>query len=135
MENALRRGPLGPYQLQAAISALHAQAKTPQQTDWNQIAALYGRLLAFNQSPVIALNHAVAVAMSAGFEEGLKRIDAVGLSGQLDGYYLFHAARADILRRMQRFEEAADAYRRALALTGNRIEQDFLARRLAGLTG
>ena len=135
VENALRRGPLGPYQLQAAISALHAQAKTPQQTDWNQIAALYGRLLEFNQSPVIALNHAVAVAMSAGFEEGLKRIDAVGLSGQLDGYYLFHAARADILRRMQRFEEAADAYRRALALTGNRIEQDFLTRRLAGLTG
>ncbi len=134
VENALRRGPLGPYQLQAAIAALHAQAETPQQTDWNQVAALYGRLLEFNSSPVIALNHAVAVAMSAGFEEGLRRIDAVGLSGQLNGYYLFHAARADILRRMHRFEEAAEAYRRAMVLTANRIEQDFLARRLAALT-
>jgi len=134
VDMALRRGPLGPYQLQGAIAALHAQAETPQRTDWNQVAALYGRLLEFNSSPVIALNHAVAVAMSAGFEEGLKRIDAVGLSGELDGYYLFHAARADILRRMKRFEEASEAYRRAIALTGNRIEQDFLARRLAGLT-
>ena len=133
VDAALRRGPLGPYQLQAAIAALHAEARNPQETDWFQIAALYGRLIEFNSSPVIALNHAVAIAMSAGFEEGLLRMDAVGAGGKLDGYYLFHAARADILRRMNRFEEAAEAYRRALALNTNRIEQDFLARRLAAI--
>jgi RNA polymerase sigma-70 factor (ECF subfamily) len=112
---------------------LHAQARNPQETDWFQIAALYGRLVEFNSSPVIALNHAVAIAMSAGFEEGLRRMDAVGAGGKLDGYYLFHAARADILRRMNRLEEAAEAYRRALALNTNRIERDFLARRLAAI--
>jgi RNA polymerase sigma-70 factor (ECF subfamily) len=133
VEKALRRGPVGPYQLQAAIAALHAQAKTPLETDWNQIAALYGRLLEFNPSKIIALNHAVAIAMSAGFEEGLRRIEAIGATHELDGYYLLHAARADILRRMNRFQEAVDAYRRALALTTNRIEQDFLTRRLAAL--
>jgi RNA polymerase sigma-70 factor (ECF subfamily) len=133
VDEALRRGPLGPYQLQAAIAALHAEARNPQETDWFQIAALYGRLVEFNSSPVIALNHAVAIAMSAGFEEGLRRMDAVGAGGKLDGYYLFHAARADILRRMNRFEEAAEAYRRALALNTNRIERDFLARRLAAI--
>jgi RNA polymerase sigma-70 factor (ECF subfamily) len=94
---------------------------------------LYGRLLDFNPSSIIALNHAVAVAMSAGFEEGLRRIDAIGATRELDGYYLLHAARADILRRMNRFEEASDAYRRALALATNRIEQEFLARRLAAI--
>jgi RNA polymerase sigma-70 factor (ECF subfamily) len=133
VEIALRSGPVGPYQLQAAIAALHAQAKTPLETDWNQIAALYGRLLEVNPSQIIALNHAVAIAMSAGFEEGLRRIDAIRATHELDGYYLLHAARADILRRMNRFQEATDAYRRALALTTNRIEQDFLTRRLAAL--
>jgi len=133
VETALRRGPVGPYQLQAALAALHAQAKTPLDTDWNQIAALYGRLLEFNPSKIIALNHAVALAMSAGFEEGLRRMDAIGAAGDLDGYYLLHAARADILRRMGRFVEAGEAYRRALALSTNRVEQEFLARRLAGL--
>jgi RNA polymerase sigma-70 factor (ECF subfamily) len=134
VETALRRGPLGPYQLQAAIAALHAQAKTPIETDWRQIAALYGKLLEFNSSKVIALNHAVAVAMSAGFEEGLRRIDAIGATRELDGYYLFHSARADILRRMNRFQEASEAYRRALALTTNHIERQFLARRLDELS-
>ncbi len=133
IEKALRRGPVGPYQLQAAIAALHAHAKTALDTDWNQIAALYGKLLDFNPSSIIALNHAVAVAMSAGFEEGLRRIDAIGATRELDGYYLLHAARADILRRMNRFEEASNAYHRALALTTNRIEQEFLARRLAAM--
>ncbi len=127
LDKALARGPAGPYQLQAAIAALHAQAKTPQETDWNQIAALYERLFALNPSPVIALNHAVAVAMSAGFEEGLRRIDGLA---DLDRYYLFHAARADILRRMNRPAEAKAAYEQALALSTNRIEQDFLTRRL-----
>jgi len=131
VESALRRGPRGPDQLQAAIAALHAQAKTPQETEWEQIAALYERLLEFNGSPVIALNHAVAVAMSAGFEEGLKRIDVLGASGELEDYYLLHAARADILRRMNRVEEAREAYGRALELATNGIERDFLRRRIA----
>lgn len=134
VERALRRGPVGPYQLQAAIAALHAQAKAADETDWNQIAALYSKLLEFNSSKIIALNHAVAVAMSAGFEEGLRRIDAIGATGELDGYYLFHAARADILRRMGRLEDAGEAYRQALALATNRVERGFLARRLAGLS-
>jgi RNA polymerase sigma-70 factor (ECF subfamily) len=131
VERALRAGPTGPYQLQAAIAALHAGAKTPQSTDWHQIARLYELLLEFNGTAVVALNHAVAIAMSEGFGEGLKRIEALGVSGELDQYYLFHAARADILRRMSCCQEAAEAYRRALALTSNRIEQDFLKRRLA----
>jgi RNA polymerase sigma-70 factor, ECF subfamily len=130
VEKALSRGPVGPYQLQAAIAALHAQARTPEDTDWNQIAALYDRLLEFNRTPVVALNHAVAVAMSAGFEEGLRIIDGLGASGELDRYYLFHAARADILRRMNRRKEASEAYRQALTLATNRIEQDFLNRRI-----
>jgi RNA polymerase sigma-70 factor (ECF subfamily) len=134
VETALQRGPVGPYQLQAAIVGLHAQAKAADETDWNQIAALYGKLAEFNSSKIIALNHAVAVAMSAGFEEGLRRIDAIGATRELDGYYLFHAARADILRRMGRFEDAGDAYRRALALVTNRVERGFLEQRLAGLS-
>ena len=131
VDRALTLGPVGPYQLQAAIAALHAQPETPQETDWAQIAALYEKLLEFNASSVIALNHAVAIAMSVGLEDGLQAIDALGPSGELDKYYLFYAARADILFRMNRFEEAALAYRHALALAGNRIEQDFLTRRLA----
>ncbi|MBO0720890.1 MAG: RNA polymerase subunit sigma-24, partial [Blastocatellia bacterium] len=99
-------------------------------TDWRQIAALYDRLLQFANTPVIVLNHAVAIALSSGLDEGLKRIDALGTSGELDGYYLFHSARAEILRRMNRPAEAADAYRRALALATNLIERDFLWRRL-----
>jgi len=113
--------------LQAAIAALHAQARTPAETDWAQIAALYDRLLRFQNTAVVALNHAVAVAMSAGLADGLALIDAIG---GLDEYYLFHAARADILSRMSRNGEAAAAYRRALALATNQIEQDFLRRRL-----
>jgi RNA polymerase sigma-70 factor (ECF subfamily) len=130
VEKALRLGPLGPYQLQAAIAALHAEARTPADTDWRQIAALYERLAGMSRSPVIALNHAAAVAMTS-LEEGLKRVDE--LKG-LDHYYLFHAARADILRRMNRREEAAASYRQALLLATNGVEQDFLRRRL-GETG
>jgi RNA polymerase sigma-70 factor (ECF subfamily) len=130
VEQALTTGPLGPYQLQAAIAALHAQAASAVETDWAQIAALYQRLLRFQNTPVVALNHAVAVAMSVGLGEGLGLIDA--LTG-LEEYYLFHAARADILSRMSRRDEAAEAYRRALALATNAIEQDFLRRRLASL--
>jgi RNA polymerase sigma-70 factor (ECF subfamily) len=135
LERAWKLGPLGPYQLQAAIAASHAQADTPEETDWQQIAALYERLLAMNPTPVVALNHAVAVAMSSGLREGLQHIDALSVSGDLDDYYLFHAARADILRRMQRLDEALDAYRRALALATNLVEQDFLRRRLREVEG
>jgi RNA polymerase sigma-70 factor (ECF subfamily) len=130
---ALRCGAPGPYQLQAAIAALHAEAPTAAATDWPQIAALYEKLFEYNPSRVIALNHAVAVAMGVGLETGLARIDALGASGELDGYYLFHAARADILRRLGRRAEAAEAYRRALALATNAIERRFLERRLSEL--
>jgi RNA polymerase sigma-70 factor (ECF subfamily) len=125
IEVALRLGPVGPYQLQAAIAALHAQAHTAAGTDWWQIAALYEKLRALNPSPVIALNHAVAVAMSAGIEEGLKQIDHLGRTGALDRYYLYHAARADLLRRLQRYSEAAEAYQRAAGLAANGVELDF----------
>ncbi len=131
LARAMRAGHAGPYQLQAAIAALHAEAATPADTDWVQIGLLYGRLLEFTNTPVVALNQAVAIAMSAGLAEGLKRIDALSSSGGLDQYYLLHAARADILRRMGRGDEASAAYRRALELTGNGIEQEFLRRRLA----
>jgi RNA polymerase sigma-70 factor, ECF subfamily len=126
VEQALQRRPLGPYQLQAAIAAVHAEAKTAPETDWQQIARLYEKLLEFNGSAVIALNHAAAIAMSGRLEEGLARIDVL----DLDRYYLFHAARADILRRMNRPTEAMEAYRKALALATNRVEQEFLERRL-----
>jgi RNA polymerase sigma-70 factor (ECF subfamily) len=135
VDRALTLGPVGPYQLQAAIAALHSGAKTAQETDWRQIAALYEKLLEFNASSVIALNRAVAIAMSVGLREGLQAIDALGPSGELEKYYLFHAARADVLFRMDRLDEAAAAYRNALALAGNRIEQDFLTRRLVSVEG
>ena len=130
VEKALRLRQVGPYQLQAAIAALHGEAKNPEETDWKQIAALYGELERFEPTCVIALNRAVAVAMSEGFEKGLALIDELGSSGELDGYYLFHAARADILRRLDRRDAAASAYRRALELTTNQVERHYLERRL-----
>jgi RNA polymerase sigma-70 factor (ECF subfamily) len=134
VEKALKMGRPGPYQLQAAVAALHAQANTSAETDWRQIAALYEKLRELNPSPVIALNHAVAIAMSAGMEEGLNRIDGLGRTGALDQYYLFHAARADLLRRLNRYGEAAAAYERAASLATNSIELDFLKRRLHEIT-
>lgn len=131
VERALRMRQPGPYQVQAAIAALHAQARTPGETDWPQIAVLYETLLEWNPSPVIALNHAAAIAMSAGPEEGLKRMAI--LVDSLDQYYLFHAARADLLRRLDRRPEASEAYRRAAALATNPIEREFLHRRLREL--
>ena len=130
VEEALRLGRVGPYQLQAAIAALHAQAPTPAETDWPQIAALYERLLRLHPSPVVGLNHAVAVAMSGTFADGLRRIDELGATGELTGYYLFHAARADLLRRLSRHAEAASAYQSAIALASNDVELNFLKRRL-----
>ncbi|HLK63813.1 MAG TPA: sigma-70 family RNA polymerase sigma factor [Bryobacteraceae bacterium] len=133
LERALSGGASGPYQLQAAIAALHAQAKAPGDTDWPQIAALYESLLRWNPSPVVRLNHAVAVALGVALEDGLHEIEEIGEAGELEHYYLFHAARGDILRRLQRNTEAAEAYRRALALATNRVERSFLERRLQAL--
>jgi RNA polymerase sigma-70 factor, ECF subfamily len=133
VDAALRMGHVGPYQLQAAIAALHAEAASPDDTDWRQIAAVYGELARIHPSPVVQLNGAVAVGMSEGPRRGLALIDELGSSGELDRYHLFHAARADMLRRLGSFEAAADAYRRALALMANGVERAYLERRLAAL--
>jgi RNA polymerase sigma-70 factor (ECF subfamily) len=133
VEQALRMQRVGVYQLQAAIAAVHAQAKSPAETDWHEVAALYQELARLSPTPIVALNHAVAVAMSAGLEKGLGLIDQLGASGELNKYYLFHAARADLLRRMDRRREAIDAYEKALALVSNRVEEAYLRRRVAGL--
>lgn len=125
----------GPYQVQAAISALHATATHPDETDWVQIATLYGELARINPSPIIELNRAVAIAMADGPLRGLKLLDELGQTHQLDDYYLFHAARADLLRRAGSLDEASQAYHRALELTQNSVEQAFLKRRLAEIGG
>jgi RNA polymerase sigma-70 factor (ECF subfamily) len=122
---ALRRP--GPYQLQAAIAALHARAATPDETDWPQITALYGALEDMTGSPVVSLNKAVAVAMVWGPDAGL---DAVERVRGLEDYHLLHATRADLLRRLRRHAEAAAAYRRALELATNPVERAYLERRL-----
>lgn len=132
---ALRVGKLGPYQVQAAIAALHVEAKTAAETDWKQISLLYKELLRFNSSPTISLNHAVALAMSEGPEKGLALLAEIGASGALDSYYLFHAARADLLRRLARTEEAVGAYQSALHLTANAVERRYLHRRIEELSG
>ena len=129
---SLRR--VGSYQLQAAIAAVHAEAKRADETDWRQIVALYEELLRITSSPVVALNHAAAVAMSEGFERGLSFIESAGADGKLENYYLFHASRADLLRRLHRLPEARSAYERALSLTTNHVEQNYIRRRLKELT-
>jgi len=134
VERALRMQRVGIYQLQAAIAAIHAEAKAAAETDWRQIAALYQELARISPTPVVALNHAVAVAMSEGFVKGLELIDQLGKSGELNKYYLFHAARADILRRLNRKREAIEAYEKALALVTNQVEEAYLRRRLTQLT-
>ena len=131
VETALTRRRVGKYQLQAAIAAIHCEAATAAETDWRQIVALYRELLRLSASPVVALNHAAAVAMAEGFERGLELIEDAGADGKLDDYYLFHAARADLLRRLARLDEAHRAYERALALSTNRVEQNYIRRRLA----
>jgi RNA polymerase sigma-70 factor (ECF subfamily) len=130
LEKALPRGRVGKYQLQAAIAEVHCEATTADETDWPQIVALYEELMRLSSSPVIALNHAAAVAMAEGAEEGLRLIDAAGAGGALDNYYLFYAARDDLLRRLNRNTEAHAAYERALSLTTNQIEQNYIRRRL-----
>ena len=133
VDGALRVGRVGPYQLQAAIAAVHTVAENAADTDWAQIAALYNELARLNPSPIVLLNGAVAVGMSEGAERGLALIDQRGVSSALDRYHLFHAARADMLRRLGSRTAAADSYRRALELAANGIERTFLERRLAAL--
>ncbi|MBI1280475.1 MAG: sigma-70 family RNA polymerase sigma factor [Anaerolineaceae bacterium] len=130
VQTALARRQPGPYQIQAAISALHAQAASTKDTDWVQIAALYGVLGQMNPSAVIELNRAVAVAMANGPGAGMAILDDLEREGSLDGYYLFHAARADLLRRMGWLQEAHDAYTEALMLCHNTVEQSYLQRRI-----
>jgi RNA polymerase sigma-70 factor, ECF subfamily len=131
VEGVLREAPPGSYALQAAIAAVHARAPRAADTDWRQIAALYALLRGTHPTPVVALNHAAAVAMSDGPAEGLRLLDELEAAGELAGYHLLPAARADLLRRLGRLPEAADAYRRALALVGNEADRRFLERRLA----
>jgi RNA polymerase sigma-70 factor, ECF subfamily len=133
LEKALRMGRPGAYQIQAAVAALHAEAEQADETDWPQIVALYEALLAIQPTPVVALNHAVAVAMAQGPERGLVLIDAIGRRGALEDYSYYHAARADLLRRLGRSQEARSSYLRAFDLAGNVPERDFLRSRLASL--
>ena len=130
VESALRDGHAGPYALQAAIAAVHAQAARAQDTDWRQIALLYDTLLRVQPSPVVELNRAVAVAMAEGPAEGLRLLDALENKTELRGYYLLPAVRGDFLRRLGQWSEATTAYRRALGLAGNEAERRFLSRRL-----
>jgi RNA polymerase sigma-70 factor (ECF subfamily) len=118
----LRRNRPGPYQLQAAISAVHSDAATAAQTDWGQILALYDQLIAIAPTPVVALNRCVAVAELRGPSEALALVDEL----DLDGYHLFHSTRADLLRRLGRRDDARAAYDAAIARTANRTEQSFL---------
>jgi RNA polymerase sigma-70 factor (ECF subfamily) len=125
----LRRNRPGPYQIQAAIAAVHSDAARAEDTDWGQVVALYDQLRVVAPTPVVALNRAVAVAERNGPGAGLEEVER--LRGELDGYQPFHATRADLLARDGRAAEAADAYRTALALTDNAAEREFLVRRLA----
>jgi len=136
VEAALSEGgrPPGPYALQAAIAALHAQAATAAATDWQQIAALYGVLARVHPTPVVELNRAVAVAMSDGLERGLALLDTLDGDGGLAGYHLLSAARAELLRRLGRHAEAGESYRQALALVSNEAERRHLERRLREVT-
>ena len=132
-EQALASGRIGPYALQAAISAVHAEAPRADATDWVQIAGLYEALLRLEPSPVVELNRAVAVAMRDGPQAGLALIDALLARGELTDYHLAHAARADLCRRLGHRVEARAAYAHALELTRQEPERRFLARRLAEL--
>jgi RNA polymerase sigma-70 factor (ECF subfamily) len=130
LDRALARNSAGPYQLQAAIAACHAQSPHPDATDWQRIAVLYERLLEVMPHPIVALNRAIAVAMASGPEEGLALLGDLGDAGQLRDYHLLHATRADLLRRLDRADEARAAYLRALECTTSDAERRFLTRRL-----
>ena len=131
VQRALAMSRPGPYQVQAAIAAVHDEAATPTETDWTQIADLYRTLARMTPTPVVELNLAVAVAMSDGPAIGLAMMNGIAASGELEGYPYLHAARGDLLRRLERWSEAEMAYGRALELTTNRSERTFLEGRRA----
>ena len=131
VRRCLRRNQPGPYQLQAAINAVHSDATTAAETDWRQILQLYDHLLTLEPTPVVALNRAVAVAEVNGPSAALDLIDDLDLGS----YYLFHAIRADLLTNLKRVDDARSAYRAALALTSNETEQNFLRAHLDSLDG
>jgi len=133
VEKALQSRRFGPYTLQAAIAAVHAEAESTAETDWRQIVALYDRLLGIHPSPVVQLNRAVAVAMCDGPEAGLTLIDALLEQGELANYYLAHSARAEMYRRLGRTSEARSSYEKALALTQQEPERQFLQERIRQL--
>ena len=135
LERALRSGCVGPYSLQAAIAAVHAEAVAAEATDWAQIVGLYDLLGRVDPSPVVALNRAVAVAMRDGPAAGLALVDALLARGELDAYHLAHSARADLCRRLGRVDEARASYQRALRLARQGPERRFLERRLRELDG
>jgi RNA polymerase sigma-70 factor (ECF subfamily) len=134
VERALKRGRVGTYQLQAAIAALHAEAETPERTDWPQIAALYALLLRLQPTPVIELNRAVAIGMAAGPAAGLALIAGIDARGELRGYHLLSAARAELLVRNGEADKAAGSYRQAIAECSNPAERAHLTRRLAEIS-
>ena len=129
---AMRTGRFGPYAVQAAIAALHAEAPSADATDWAQIAGLYDVLLRIEPTPIVELNRAVAVAMRDGAAAGLALVDAILARGDLASYHLAYAARADLLARLGRHDEALEAYERALALATLEPERRFLARKVRG---
>jgi RNA polymerase sigma-70 factor (ECF subfamily) len=135
VERALRSRRFGPYTLQGAIAAVHAESPDFEATDWAQIVGLYDLLLRAEPSPVVALNRAVAVAMRDGPQSGLELVEGILGRGLLDAYLPAHAARADLCRRLGRTEEARASYRRALALARQEPERRFLERRLGELSG
>jgi RNA polymerase sigma-70 factor (ECF subfamily) len=130
LRTALLRGPVGPYQIQAAIAALHDEAATPTDTDWAQIAALYGELLRHWNTPIVRLNQAVATAMAGALDDGIAAVEVLTRHAALKDYHLAHAALGDLLRRRQRPARARVAYKRALALCANAAERRYLRRRL-----
>ena len=133
LERALKSRRFGSYTLQAAIAAVHAQAESVAATDWQQIVALYNRLLQIQPSPVVRLNRAVAIAMCDGPEAGLTQVDVLLEHGELANYYLAHSVRADMYRRLGRTAEARSSYEKALALTQQEPERQFLQERIRQL--
>jgi RNA polymerase sigma-70 factor (ECF subfamily) len=133
VERALQSQRFGPYSLQAAIAAVHAEAPTAGATDWAQIVGIYDVLVRADPSPVVELNRAVAVAMRDGPAAGLALIDKILARGDLADYQFAHSARGELLRRLGRNEEARAAYERALGLTSQQAERSFLTNRLASL--
>jgi RNA polymerase sigma-70 factor (ECF subfamily) len=133
LDSAAFLGAPGRYQLQAAIAAMHAQAASAAETDWTRIVLLYDRLMALNPSPVVALNRAVALSMARGPDVALTVVDELASSGSLDGYYLLHSTRGELLRRLGRRADAADSFARAAALASNAAERQFLESRRAQL--